>query len=185
MSDQEYADYIREGMAKKARREKDLERERKQKLKDEKKAKEKLNEQIFQEKERLYKLKMQEAKESALISKILLARQDYERKWNLLKSNRLTFTSDDIPWPMLNPPPPLDSNEFIQKENVESFLLKGIPSSNIKPILREAILLWHTDKFVQQFGQSYSAQNSKEWKLIMNRVNQISQILNSLWADVR
>ena len=156
MDDEQYAEWVREGMWRRTHRaeveaQERAEEERKQRKEQEKAKRAKTRRMEREETER--RAKRRQANEQKSVIDAWLA---YDTRWTQLrsldsKSGGLTFA--DLPWPC-DPTPtlPLDPNA-LSRQVVSSFLLSPLHSVGKprKQRLRDALLLYHPDRFVAKW----------------------------------
>ncbi len=90
-----------------------------------------------------------------------------EELWDLLKISTNILRYNDIPWLSLDDPDLLLSELFITKD------YKGIYD---KKSIRKAMLKWHPDSFIRQFGKRI---HKDDFTLIINRITETFQAIMS------
>ncbi|KAG0740378.1 hypothetical protein G6F16_002437 [Rhizopus arrhizus] len=173
MTDEEYRQYIVNGMYRK-RHAAEIAAEEEWKAEKEKRRKEKAEARRKVREEEAERERVREAyrkKEKAKRSKV--AQEDYEIKWQQLDEAKV-IKSEDIPWPIVNCDFSLDS--------VRSFMTKGT-SEEIKKNVRREQRKYHPDKFMTRVMSRFEG-TADEKERVLSRMNEISGWLNELWASV-
>lgn len=158
MDDEQYAEWIREGMWRRTHRaeveaqeqaEKEK-RKRKEKEKARREESKKMDREVDERRSRKQQLKEQQG--------ALDAWSAYDTRWTQLRSggpstsnSKLKFT--DLPWPSYPSPRLPLSQEALSKQAISAFLLSPLHSVGKprKQRLREALLLYHPDRFVAKW----------------------------------
>jgi hypothetical protein len=156
MDDEEYAEWVRKGMWRRTHRAEVEAKERADKEKRKRKEKEKSRRQETRKIEREAderRARRQQAKEQQHAVDAWTA---YDARWTQLRADRaepgeLAFT--DLPWPSYPPPRLPLSPEALSKQAISTFLLSPLHSIGKprKQRLREALLLYHPDRFVAKW----------------------------------
>ncbi|QRV84169.1 hypothetical protein RhiJN_12185 [Ceratobasidium sp. AG-Ba] len=156
IDDEEYAEWVREGMWRRTHRAEVEAQEQaevqKQKRKEKEKARKEETRRMEREAEER-RAKRQQVKQQQHAVDAWIA---YDARWNQLRAGRaqpgeLAFT--DLPWPSYPPPKLPLSPEALSRKAVTSFLLSPLHSIGKprKQRLREALLLYHPDRFVAKW----------------------------------
>ncbi|KAG9305553.1 hypothetical protein G9A89_003616 [Geosiphon pyriformis] len=175
MSEEEYAAYIRKGMYEKKHKHK-LNKQREQQEARHQKFKEKEREKarIFLEEQE----RNQRRKEKRTLRRQMMMKEQreiYYTRWQNFDSNSQDIIkAKNIPWP-------IENVKEISKGNLDEFLFSGIENRKQKrTILRQEQIRFHPDRWLKWLGRM---EPGKETQKIMDRVNEISRLLNTLWEE--
>jgi len=176
MDEEEYAEYIREGMYRRKHAKEIAFEEERQKVWEEtqiKKAK-------VKEKKKLAKRKAKEAEEKELTEQILnSSRSNWENKWIEMVSQEAKKCRSfvDLPWPRLP-----DSD--MTKESVHYFLFHNSEKQEASKRLRTALLRYHPDRFLSSryFADIESIEEREKAK---EEVGKVAKILSDIVNDRR
>ncbi|KAI8975395.1 hypothetical protein BDF20DRAFT_836803 [Mycotypha africana] len=176
MTDEEYRQYIVDGMYKKKNAEK-IEAEEKLRRKKNKEQKEKDRIRREQGKQHAEQIRLQNVyRQVERTRNAERARLEYDAKWTKLEQLSVITSSKDIPWPVISKPYNLES--------VRSFLiLENATLEETKKRVRKEQTRYHPDKFISKYMKKFEG-SDKEKELIIARINDISGWLNELWTQV-
>ncbi|CAE6388440.1 unnamed protein product [Rhizoctonia solani] len=154
MDDDQYAEWIREGMWRRTHKAEVEAQERAEEERKRKKEREKARRQETRRMEREdneRRSRRKQAKEQQSVVEGWIA---YEAQWAHMRPSETTSLGFiDLPWPC-HPPPrlPLDP-DALSKQTISTFLLSPLHSIGKprKQRLREALLLYHPDRFVAKW----------------------------------
>lgn len=181
MEDDEYAEWVREGMWRRTHRaeveaQERAEEERKRKKEKEKARREETRKMEREDNER--RARRRQVKEQQSIVDAWTA---YDTRWTQLRtgpaSGKLAFT--DLPWPS-HPLPTLPLEpDTLSKQSVSSFLLSPLHSVGKprKQRLREALLLYHPDRFVAKW---MGLVRGKDAPGVQEAVGRVARVLTAL-----
>lgn len=178
LTDEQYAEHMRNGMWRKSHQEalRAMEEREKAKKQRDREARERREKARREEAERMRQLKKE--KDDKANAKREAERDSYRSKWAALQSKQpdVTLQSTDIPWPIFA------SAGTVSKSAISSFLFDGLqPDDKLrKQTLRAAVLAYHPDRFsrhILRVGND-QRQSVKEMDLT------VSQILNELLNEV-
>ncbi|KAF8608193.1 hypothetical protein BDV93DRAFT_486785 [Ceratobasidium sp. AG-I] len=184
MDDEQYAEWIREGMWKRTHRAEVEAREQAEKEKRKRKEKEKarreetkkMDREVDERRSRKQQLKEQQG--------ALDAWGAYDAQWAQLRSSgrsepdlKLSFM--DLPWPSYPPPSLPLSQEALSKQAISAFLLSPLHSVGKprKQRLREALLLYHPDRFVAKWMGLVRERDATE---VQEAVGRVARVLTGL-----
>lgn len=173
MDEEEYAEYIREGMYRR-KHAKDIafEEDRRKAWEEAQAKKEKAREEKRAQKRRLREEKDREEAGRALDA----ARTTWEERW-LKVITQNDITSRDLPWPIYPGPE-------ITKEAVHHFLFHDSEKQEASKRLRKALLRYHPDRFFS--SRHFTSIASEKDKAAMTlAVEKIAKILSDLVNDRR
>jgi hypothetical protein len=178
MTDEEYRQHIVDGMYKRTHKE-EIEAEEKRKAQKEKKRKEKEEAKAKLEKENAERIRIQNVySQLEELKKRSASREAYLEKWKKLEAGEgVIYAKKDIPWPILGK---------LSFDTVKAFMidLKATPNENKKNVRKEQTR-YHPDKFITKYMSSSRFKGTeKEKRKILTQINELSGILNQLWADV-
>ncbi|RUS29155.1 hypothetical protein BC938DRAFT_480977 [Jimgerdemannia flammicorona] len=107
---------------------------------------------------------------------VVIARATYVSRWNkLLASSSKGISVKDVPWPVVG--------EVVTKEDVANFIVGGTADqAERKKLIRTEQMRFHPDKFLQRLGERLA--EGRERKKVLERVNEVSSVLNELWSGV-
>ncbi|KAJ3022671.1 hypothetical protein HKX48_005601 [Thoreauomyces humboldtii] len=163
----EWADEIRRGMAKKLNGDRDAERRRAEKRKRDKSRQAKIHLETVTANERTLR-------RDADLSR---ARQAYRAAWSTIRSTVVpsTLTLADLPWPGL-------PGEATSRAAISAFLFEGcsFEDAQRKKMVKDALLLWHPDKFKRNEGLFKEDARDK----VSETVNVIVGALNELYSEL-
>ncbi|KAG8698136.1 hypothetical protein FRC08_006108, partial [Ceratobasidium sp. 394] len=156
LDDEQYAEWVREGMWRRTHRAEVEAQERAEEEKKRQKEKEKARREETRKMEREaveHRARRQQVKEQQHVVDAWIA---YDTRWTQLRAGQaqpgeLAFT--DLPWPSYPAPKLPLSPEALSKQAISAFLLSPLHSIG-KPRrqrLREALLLYHPDRFVAKW----------------------------------
>ncbi|KAG8743447.1 hypothetical protein FRC10_012026 [Ceratobasidium sp. 414] len=156
MDDEQYAEWVREGMWRRTHRAEVEAQERAEEEKKRRKEKERARRKESRKMEREAeerRARRQQVKDQQHVVDAWIA---YDTRWAQLRAEQaqpgeLAFT--DLPWPSYPPPKLPLSPEALSKQAISAFLLSPLHSIG-KPRrqrLREALLLYHPDRFVAKW----------------------------------
>lgn len=184
MEEEEYTEWVRQGMWRRTHREEVEAQERKAQEKREREEREKelrrKTRRLEKEEEERRRRKRAERSDRRLVD----AWNDYQERWAALvavksdtddkPSTPLTFAS--LPWPVYPPPDDLDA---LSKDAVASFLLSSLHSPGVtrKIRLREALRVYHPDRFMGRWMESVAEQDKK---IVEEAVGRIVRALTAL-----
>ncbi|CCO32001.1 hypothetical protein BN14_06053 [Rhizoctonia solani AG-1 IB] len=180
MDDDQYAEWIREGMWRRTHKaeveaQERAEEERKRKKEREKARREDTRRMEREDNER--KSKRRQAKEQQSVVEGWIA---YEARWAQMRPSETTsFGFVDLPWPC-HPPPrlPLDP-DALSKQTISAFLLSPLHSIGKprKQRLREALLLYHPDRFVAKWMGRVKKEDAQ---VVHDGVGRVTRVLTGL-----
>ncbi|KAG8993786.1 hypothetical protein FRB90_000607 [Tulasnella sp. 427] len=186
MDDEQYAEYVREGMWERTHKAEVEERQRRKERAKERKEKEK---RLREESKKLEAEALEERRrrrEEKDKRKIVESWMAYESRWSTLQrasaSSKIVPNSLDfqfLPWPV-HPPP--KSIEALTKESISSFVLSDLHSAEKtkKQRLRNALLLYHPDRFESKF---MAFVKEEDHTLVKEAVGRVVRVLNALTED--
>ncbi|KIJ39062.1 hypothetical protein M422DRAFT_210577 [Sphaerobolus stellatus SS14] len=185
MTDDEYSEWIREGMWRRSHKAEMEERDRRKAEREARKARER------KVREETKRLEREREAERAARHTLRERRQKkeaweyYEARWRIVTapdSAEMLFGFRDIPWPLFEVP---DGIEGLSKEGIEGFLTEGLEKEEEgktrKEKIREALLKWHPDKFEGKMGGRL---NRKEKEMILEGVGIVARCLNDMMATL-
>ncbi|KAG9122764.1 hypothetical protein FRC07_000714 [Ceratobasidium sp. 392] len=156
MDDEQYAEWVREGMWRRTHRAEVEAQERAEEEKKKRKEKEKARREDTRKMEREAeerRARRQQAKEQQHVVDAWIV---YDARWTQLRGGQaqpgeLAFT--DLPWPCYPPPKLPLSPEALSRQVISAFLLSPLHSIGKprKQRLREALLLYHPDRFTAKW----------------------------------
>ncbi|KAF8706595.1 hypothetical protein RHS03_04686, partial [Rhizoctonia solani] len=180
MDDDQYAEWIREGMWRRTHKaeveaQERAEEERKRKKEREKARREETRRMEREESERRSRRKHAKERESVVEGWVA-----YETRWAQMRpSESTTLGFADLPWPC-HPLPqlPLDS-DALSKQTVSAFLLSPLHSIGKprKQRLREALLLYHPDRFVSKWMGRVKKEDTRA---VQEAVGRVARVLTAL-----
>ena len=134
---------------------------------------------LFEENMKTYQEEHRRHQEQCRREKISLHKLQYERDCIALykPGSSSPIGYDDVPWPHLM------GKELPLKETVTEFLFGDLQSGSdtYRSYLRLQRVRWHPDRFVQRCGGRLKDCDRAK---ILDKVNAISQILNSLYETL-
>lgn len=168
MDEEEYRQYIVNGMYRKRHAEEigaeeALRKERKRQEKERKRAQE--------------RMKKEQERQEALLKQVMLrdARDVYDKKWEELE-NKSTVTEKDIPWPV--------RGDDFTLHGVREFLVDETqPAETNRKTVRKEQLRYHPDKFIHRVIRRFHGKDSTKER-VTSRMNEISGLLNELWKKL-
>ncbi|KDQ20071.1 hypothetical protein BOTBODRAFT_27493 [Botryobasidium botryosum FD-172 SS1] len=184
MEEEEYAEWVRQGMWRKTHREEVEAQERKAR---EKKAREEREREIRKETRRMEKEedeRRRKRRAEKAERRLVDAWRDYQERWATLLAVRsdaddkpltsLTFAS--LPWPTY--PVPADP-DALTKEAVAAFLLSSLHSPDMtrKVRIREALRVYHPDRFM---GRWMGSVIEGDRKIVEEAVGRVVRALTAL-----
>ncbi|KAH7334694.1 hypothetical protein B0J17DRAFT_671190 [Rhizoctonia solani] len=180
MDDDQYAEWIREGIWRRTHKaeveaQERAEEERKRKREKERARREKTRRMEREDNERRARRKQVKEQRSALEGWIA-----YETQWAQLRPSETTslgFT--DLPWPCYPPPRlPLEP-DTLSKQTISSFLLSPLHSIGKprKQRLREALLLYHPDRFMAKWMGRVRKEDTQG---VQEAVGRVARVLTGL-----
>lgn len=175
MTDEEYRQYIVNGMYKRTHADEIAAEERRQAHK-EKKRREREEQKAKMAKEDEERLRAHNVyRQLEELKKRESSKSDYVDKWTQLETLD-KIHKKDIPWPIVG-------KEF-SFDNVKLFIMdpKLTPAENKKNVRKEQ-LRYHPDKFITRYMKKFHG-SDKEKDKVMTRINEISGWLNQLWTQL-
>ncbi|KAI8091306.1 uncharacterized protein B0P05DRAFT_526930 [Gilbertella persicaria] len=168
MDDEEYRQYIVDGMYRRKHADEIAEKERRKAEKERRKQEKERARKEQERLERVYQqLETQRKQESSKASFI--------EKWNKLESLQ-TIHKKDVPWPMIG-------REFTL-EAVRQFVIDPtLSEAENKKNVRKEQARYHPDKFVTRYMKRFEG-SDKEKERVMTHINEISGFLNELWSQM-
>ncbi|KAF8583826.1 hypothetical protein K439DRAFT_1653375 [Ramaria rubella] len=187
MADEEYAEWIREGMWRRTHKAEVEERERKQAERKARKEKERKAKEEAARLEREREAQRQVKREFKEGRRRREAWDYYETRWKAHTNAEppdIPLKFRDVPWPVFSVP---TTTEDLTTERICSFLLYGLDmdrdatlgSKTRKERIREALLRWHPDKFEGKMG---SRLDKREREVVLDGVGIVARCLNELMA---
>lgn len=183
MDDEEYAEYIRRGMWERTHKAERVAREQQEKERKERKDKERKLREKTKELENEEVERRRRNREAKANQQFVEGWTAYERRWSELQQATTTASlvpaSMDLhalPWPIAQP---ITSIDDLTTEAVSAFLLSHLHSAD-KPKrarLREALLLYHPDRFEGRFMTAIQADAKDR---VQEAVGKVARILTSL-----
>lgn len=158
MNDEEYAEWVREGMWRRTHKAEIEAQERAEEERKKRKEREKARREETKRMEREDAEKRARRRQVKEQQSIVGAWASYEARWAQLRagssgsaSGGLAFT--ELPWPCSTPPTLPIEPDALSKQAVSSFLFSPLHSIGKprKQRLREALLLYHPDRFVAKW----------------------------------
>lgn len=182
MNDEEYAEWMREGMWRRTHKAEMEERDRLEREKEERKAKVKLQRQETKRLEReaqLEKARKQADRERRAIKQAWTA---YTTRWETLlePSFSAVLTFETIPWPVQLPP---EDPTMLTREAISTFLFSENHPDRKKSRrhrLREALRLYHPDRFM---GKWMTLAQDSERQKIENGIGRVVRAMNFLMEE--
>ncbi|KAH7105299.1 hypothetical protein BKA62DRAFT_613532 [Auriculariales sp. MPI-PUGE-AT-0066] len=181
MTDEEYSEYVREGMWKRTHAKEAEELERKRVERAERKARQ---EAKCRENKRLEAALRKDSEHRRLLrdeARKQAAFSAYSTRWaNMSDQKHLSWAH--IPWPSYEPPTGADA---ITLDSVRGFILSetasDITSKDHRQRLKEALLLWHPDRFEGRWlGR---IEDAAERDRVRDAVGVIARLLNQLMEE--
>ncbi|EUC57540.1 hypothetical protein RSOL_224300, partial [Rhizoctonia solani AG-3 Rhs1AP] len=180
MDDDQYAEWVRAGMWRRTHKaeieaQERAEEERKRKKERERDRRKETRRMEREDNER--RTRRKQVKEQQLVVEGWIA---YEAQWAQLRPSEATslrFT--DLPWPCYPPPRlPLDP-DALSKQAISSFLLSPLHSIGKprKQRLREALLLYHPDRFIAKWMGRVRKDDAQE---VQEAVGRVARVLTGL-----
>lgn len=188
MSDEQYAEYIREGMWEKTHKAEAEERQKRKERAQERREKEK---RLREESKRLEaeaiekRRRKREEKDKRKLRDTWMA---YESRWltlqNAAASSTIVPDSLDFgffPWPTHPPPHTIDA---LTKDSISAFVLSDLHSGDKtnKQRLRDALLLYHPDRFESKYMAFVREQDRA---MVKEGVGRVIRALNALTEEGR
>ena len=200
MTEEQYAEWIRQGMWRRTHRAEVEAQERCEKERGARKEKERLARKIIEKEERERDARRAAARAAKEKDRRAAAWSTYRRLWDVLTATVASMSSDsdagadgdtsmtpaappltfaELPWPTYPPPTHPDA---LTKESLSSFLLSTdhSPEKSRKQRIREALLAYHPDRYV---GRYMSAIEPSHRTSVRDAVVKITTILNALAED--
>ena len=191
MGEEEYSEWIREGMYRLKNRD---EVRRQEKIRQEKSEKERLEEQARErarndEKKRIDRLKREKGRQEEDRRKA--QRDRYRARWATvgdtggeIEEAELAFK--DIPWPIYTSKGRLDLDD-LETDAVRAFLEavasdRGEGTDEFRKVLRDAIRAFHPDRF---FSRILARVRAADRDMVKEGVERCSRIINALAAESR
>ncbi|KAG9077691.1 hypothetical protein FRC06_008758 [Ceratobasidium sp. 370] len=182
MDDEQYAEWVREGMWRRTHRAEVEAQERAEEKKKKRKEKEKARKAETRRMEREAeerRARRQQVKEQQHVVDAWIA---YDARWTQLRAKQaqpgeLAFT--DLPWPSYPAPKLPLSPDALSKQAISTFLLSPLHSIG-KPRrqrLREALLLYHPDRFVAKW---MGLIREKDAPPVQEAVGRVARVLTGL-----
>ncbi|KAK0212541.1 hypothetical protein DFS33DRAFT_1269320 [Desarmillaria ectypa] len=177
MDDEEYAEWIRAGMYRKAHAQEYEEARRRKAEKAARRAREKATKEESRRLERQAEEERRQRRRDRDVWRREHARQEYESRWKeLLSLPPANLHFDDIPWPVMAPRSSV-AVEDLTPEAVSLFLFSEEAKKERKDKLRETYLRFHPDKFESRLMKLVKADEQEKVRLGMG---QVVRILNDL-----
>lgn len=188
MNDEQYAEYIREGMWERTHKAEVEERQRRKERAQERKEKEK---RLKEESKRLEAEAIEERRrkrEEKDKRKLRDSWRAYESRWSTLQRAAASSTIvpysldfEFLPWPVHPPPKSIDA---LTKDSISTFVLSDLHSAekSKKQRLRDALLLYHPDRFESKFMAFVREQDRT---LVTEGVGRVVRALNALTEEGR
>lgn len=186
MDEEEYAEYIRRGMWERTHAAEKEAREQKDKDRKERKDREKTLREKTKELEREEREKRRRKLEAKANEQFVEGWKAYERRWAALHQAATTSTNTPgslglhtLPWPVAKA---ITSADDLTRDAISAFLLSPhhSPDKPKRIRLREALLLYHPDRFEGRFMSSVPAQDRQ---LVKDAVGRVARALTSLAED--
>ncbi|KAI8391745.1 uncharacterized protein BYT42DRAFT_206421 [Radiomyces spectabilis] len=175
MTDEEYRQYIVDGMFRRKNAEAIAAEEKRQA------AKEKRRREKEEARRRLEKEQEERLRAQAVYAQLETLRQteeskvQYDQKWTHLESAS-SVTKKDIPWPMVG--------RTFSRDSLRRFLVDPArPSSDNKRHVRKEQLRYHPDKFMHRIMNKFHGPEKERTQLI-SKINEVSGWLNELWSEL-
>lgn len=188
MNDEQYVEYVRQGMWERTHKAEAEERQRRKERAQERKEKEK---RLKEESKRLEAEAIEERRrrrEEKDKRKLRDSWMAYESRWSTLQKAAAasTILPDSLdfaflPWPVHPPPKSIDA---LTKESISAFVLSDLHSGekSQKQRLRDALLLYHPDRFESKFMAFVRDQDRT---LVTEGVGRVVRALNALTEEGR
>lgn len=178
MDDEEYAEWIREGMWRRTHKAEMEERDRRAAEAQARKDRERKAREETKRLEREAEAKRERKREMKELRRRQEAREYYDTRWQectTVSNQQLRF--GDIPWPVFAV---VSTTATITEERISEFILHEVEKGNSKvrrERIREALLRWHPDKFEGKLGTKLVV---KEKDIILEGVGIVARCLNNL-----
>ncbi|KAI9476373.1 MAG: hypothetical protein EXX96DRAFT_456876, partial [Benjaminiella poitrasii] len=176
MSDEEYRQYIVDGMYRRKHADEIAAKEKRQAAREKKRIeKEKARQE--QERQEAERIRLENVyRQLEKVKKNETARIEYNDKWNKLEDKNSVLYKKDIPWPIIG--------KDFSLESVKTFIIdpKFSPEENKKSVRKEQTR-YHPDKFITRYMKRFEG-SEKEKERILTRINEISGWLNEIWSQM-
>ncbi|KAI7905876.1 uncharacterized protein BX663DRAFT_243964 [Cokeromyces recurvatus] len=177
MTDEEYRQYIVDGMYRRKNADKIAEEERQKaaKRKEQKEREKRRREEERRESERIRLENI--VRQSEKLKKIEATHIEYDNKWKRLEEDMSKILhKKDIPWPIVG-------KEF-SLESLKSFVIDSrLTSEENKKNVRKEQTRYHPDKFITRYMKRFEG-SEKEKDTVLKRINEISSWLNEIWSQI-
>ncbi|CAI5465682.1 unnamed protein product [Closterium sp. Yama58-4] len=111
-------------------------------------------------------------KEQVQKKKTVQKQEDYDERWRrFAKSCDMGITMADVPFPVVGG----------GEEELKHVILHGVPKEQHRRRMREEVVRWHPDKFMQKWGLRL---HDKHRSNIEKRVKELSQAVNNIYASL-
>lgn len=200
MTEEQYAEWIRQGMWRRTHRTEVETQERREKEREAQKETKRLASKMIEKEEREREARRAAARATKERERRGAAWSTYRRLWDVLTATatsmsaesavepdddtsmtpaRPPFTFTELPWPTYPSPTHPDA---LTKESVSSFLLSPThsPEKSRKQRIRDALLAYHPDRY---FGRYMMAIEPSHRAAVRNAVVKITTVLNALGED--
>ncbi|CAI7832176.1 unnamed protein product [Closterium sp. NIES-53] len=112
-------------------------------------------------------------KEQVQKKKVVQKQEDYDERWKrFAKSCDMGITMADVPFPVVGG----------GEEELKHVILHGVPKEQHRKRMREEVVRWHPDKFMQKWGLRL---HDKHRSSIEKRVKELSQAVNNIYASLK
>lgn len=198
MTDEEYAEWVRESMWKRTHAKEAEEAEKRQRERDERRARDKARRRETKRLEKDAAAESDRRRRARDEARALAARADYSDRWARLQASApagLTLSFATVPWPV-HPPP--SSADDLTPDAIAAFLLADSRSGSgsaagekpKKQRLKEALLLWHPDRFEGRWLPLIRADgpgetDDSERERVRAAVGVVARHLNQLMESLR
>lgn len=200
MTEEQYAEWIRQGMWRRTHRTEVEAQERREKEREAQKEKERVARKVIEKEEHEREARRTAARAAKERDRRAAAWSTYRRLWDVLAATAASMGADpaaepdddasmtparppltfaELPWPTYPSPAHPDA---LTKESVSSFLLSPdhSPEKSRKQRIREALLAYHPDRY---FGRYMVAIRPSHQTAVRDAVVKITTMLNSLAED--
>ncbi|KAG8896774.1 hypothetical protein FRB99_008654 [Tulasnella sp. 403] len=188
MDDEEYAEYVRQGMWERTHKAEHEERQRRAAEAKQRRERDKAIHAETKRLEREEQARRRRREEERKEKKFVDGWREFGERWTILQKASATSTLSpgslhfqDLPWPIFPPPA---SPDDITTHGIATFLLSTKHSSDRpkKQRLRDASLLYHPDRFETKF---LSAVREKDRERVKDAAGRVIRGLNALAEEER
>jgi phosphoglycolate phosphatase-like HAD superfamily hydrolase len=169
MTDEEYAEYVRERMWERSYEFVEQERRRREQDRTKRKEREREEQEEWEREERERRQEERRRRERKERDRFKDAWRDYLRHWESGSSK-----VEDIPWPVAS-----GRVKDVVREKVEEFMLAAPGEEEITDVLKRERVRWHPDKAQQRWGLDALT------KTEMEAITMVFQTVDALWAEYK